>query len=101
LTLRLGCDEPRVVELLEHLLAVIMDIWPQARVTAVSMQETAGDGARRGGPCGTPKSQRQEVVEGWLRLRGRMNQEVYAQGRGISPATLRRWMRELRDADKL
>jgi len=56
---------------------------------------------RRGGPSGTPKTQQLEIVQGWLAIQGRMNQEVYAQSRGVAASTLRRWLRDFRVEGKL
>ncbi len=56
---------------------------------------------KRGGPSGTPKAQQLEIVQGWLTIQGRMNQEVYAHSHGIAASTLRRWLRAFRVEGKL
>jgi hypothetical protein len=56
---------------------------------------------RRGGPPAPPETEKLRVVQGWMRVQGRMNQEVYVNEQGISPATLRRWTRELERDGKL
>ncbi|HZQ09219.1 MAG TPA: helix-turn-helix domain-containing protein [Anaerolineae bacterium] len=56
---------------------------------------------RRGGPLAPDDTEQLRIVRGWLRVQGRMNQEVYAREQGISPATLRRWMRQLEAQGKL
>ncbi|HZQ07351.1 MAG TPA: hypothetical protein VFD70_12295 [Anaerolineae bacterium] len=56
---------------------------------------------RRGGPLPPSDTEKLRIVHGWLRVQGRMNQEVYARAQGISPATLRRWMRQLEVQRKL
>jgi len=98
-------DDPAVMNLIEAVLRQIAQGWPvvvmktaQPETITVSLQPPVG---KRGGPASTPEDQKIEIVKGWLEVRGRMNQEVYAHSRGVAASTLRRWMHELREAGKL
>jgi transposase-like protein len=55
----------------------------------------------QGGPRAIADDQKLRIVRGWLQVQGRVNQEIYSQGHGISSATLRRWMRQLEQKGKL
>ncbi len=98
-------DDPVVMSYLEAVLGEIARGQPvvvmrtaRSETVTVALQLPVG---KRGGPAGTPEDQKMEIVKGWLEVRGRMNQEVYAHSRGVASSTLRRWMRELREASKL
>jgi len=99
------CDSPIAVESVEVLLSEIARLWPAALIQreAPAALPTAASLplSRRGGPVGTPEPQRLQIVQGWLTVQGRMNQEVYASTHGIAASTLRRWMRQLQAEDKL
>lgn len=89
------CTNPAVIEFLEAVLGEMGQRWPQVVIRRVEATK------KRGGPIGTPEDQRIKIVRGWLRVQGRMNQEIYANSQGIAPSTLRRWQRELGDKGKL
>jgi hypothetical protein len=77
---------------------VVVKLTVQSETVTITLQLPAG---KRGGPVGTPENQKVDTVKGWLEVRGQMNQELYAQSRGVAPSTLRRWTRELRVKGKL
>ncbi|HSD85641.1 MAG TPA: hypothetical protein VLG46_17395 [Anaerolineae bacterium] len=89
----------------EAVVSKIAEAWPlavvrivRAETEAVELCPTAG---KRGGPVGTPESQKQWIVKGWLKVQGRISQQAYAHSHGVSCSTLRRWTRELRMNGKL
>jgi hypothetical protein len=90
---------------IDALLQEIAKCWSltpvKVELSLINQSTRPGPNGKRGGPLGTPKPQQMEIVKGWLALQGRMNQEVYAQSRGIGVSTLRRWMREFRVEGKL
>ncbi len=100
-TVARACNNPAVLKLADELLGqiarhpnvTIKNIEPEVPLSALV--------GRRGGPAGMPENQRIEIVRGWFKVRGRIKEVDYAQSRGISPATLRRWIRELLQAGKL
>ncbi len=100
-TVARACNNPAVLKLVDELLdkirrdprVVIKDVEPEVPLHALVR--------KRGGPAGTPEGQKIEIVKGWFRVQGRMRAIDYASSRGISPATLRRWIRELIDDGKL
>jgi hypothetical protein len=49
---------------------------------------------RKGGPVPTPDHQKQALIQGWLAVQGHMSQVAYCDSKGISPSTLRKWMRD-------
>jgi hypothetical protein len=98
-------DDPAVMNYIEAVLQQIARGWPvvvkqtvRSKTVTITLQLPAG---KRGGPIGTPDDQKVDTIKGWLEVRGQMNQEVYAQSRGVAPSTLRRWIRELRTKGKL
>ncbi len=98
-------DDPAVMNYLKAVLEEIAQGRPvvvmrtaRPETVTIAVQLPVG---KRGGPAGTPEDQKMEIVKGWLEVRGRMNQEVYARSRGVASSTLRRWMQELREASKL
>lgn len=104
-TIAYANDDRAIMDDVEAVVSKIVKAWPLAVVRiarseteTVSLCPTAN---KRGGPAGTPENQKQWIVRGWLEVQGRMNQEVYANSKGISSSTLRRWMRELRANGKL
>jgi hypothetical protein len=103
-TVRRSCSDPLVVEVFETVLHEISQRWPGATVTWIELPAphlVSKPETRRGGPAGTPREQRRAIVAGWLRAQGRVNQEVYARSKGVSTATLRRWMANLREQGQL
>ena len=90
------CENPRMQDLVEWTVG-------QLRVHAPTVRVLPADPPRpkRGGPAGTPEDKKISIAKGWLKGQGHINQEVYARTEGISPATLRRWMRELRETGEL
>lgn len=98
-------DDPLLMSCTDLILREIAECWPivHVKISQSSTEERTQDRAhsKRGGPIGTPVSQRLEIVRGWLAIQGQINQEVYAQSRGVAASTLRRWMRELRAEGKL
>ncbi len=98
-------DDPLFMSRIDRMMREMVECWPivHVKISPSSTEELTPDHAhgKRGGPIGTPDSQRFEIVRGWLAIQGRMNQEVYAQSRGVAASTLRRWMRELRAEGKL
>lgn len=99
------CDTPVAIDAEEALLKAIVRLWPEAVVRREPPKALAAaytpPGTKRGGPIGTPDHQRLQIVRGWLRMQGQMNQEIYASSQGIAASTLRRWLRQLREEDKL
>jgi hypothetical protein len=98
------CDKPEIVGLAEALVNELVRLSPGIVITRGPMETktvTSKSIGRRGGPIATPEDQKLKVVKGWLRAQGRLNQEIYAQSRGIAPSTLRRWIHQLRQAGKL
>lgn len=99
------CDNPVVIDSEEELLKEIVRLWPQAVIRRAQPKTlpaaSSPPGGKRGGPAGTPENQRVKIVKGWLRVQGRVNQEVYAYSQGIAPSTLRRWKRQLGEEGKL
>ncbi len=98
-------DDLSFMSCIDMLLKEIVKCWPvvHVKVSQSLTDQLAPDRTpgKRGGPIGTPKPQQIEIVRGWLAVQGHMNQEVYAQSRGVAASTLRRWMRELRVEGKL
>ncbi len=96
------CDNPVVIDSEEELLKVIVRLWPGAVIKRAQPMAPAAASyptrTRRGGPAGTPEARRIQIVRGWLRVQGRMTQEIYASRQGVAASTLRRWRRQL-DAD--
>ncbi len=100
-TVARACNDPAVLKLADELLdgiarhsnVTIKNIEPEVPLSVLAR--------RRGGPAGMPETQRIEIVKGWFKVRGRTKEVDYARSRGISPATLRRWIRELLQAGKL
>jgi hypothetical protein len=99
------CDTPVAIDSEEALLKEIVRLWPEAVIRREQPKALAAaytpPSIKRGGPAGTPEHQRIQIVRGWLRVQGRMNQEIYASGQGIAASTLRRWLRQLREEGKL
>jgi hypothetical protein len=87
-----SCDNPIVLDLVEFTLSQL-----RAHSPNVNVRHFLTPKRKRGGPIGTPEAQKLRIARGWLKVQGRMNQEAFARGEGISPATLRRWLRELDD----
>ncbi len=100
-----ACDEPEIVAYAEALLTEIVRLWPGVVIRSGELEHAFGSResrkSQRGGPVATPEGQRIQIVRGWFRVQGQVNQEIYAQSQGIAPSTLRRWIRELRDEGKL
>ena len=98
-------DDPLLTSCIDIMLKAIAKCWPtvQVRIGQSSTEQPTQYHAhgKRGGPIGTPEPRRLEIVRGWLAAQGQMNQEVYAQSRGVATSTLRRWMHELRAVGKL
>jgi len=98
-------DRVAIDEYMGQVLDEIARRWPESVITRVPLETPAArshpSGHKRGGPASTPERQRIEIVREWLDVQGRVNQEVYAQAHGISTATLRRWIHQLRQAGKL
>ncbi len=98
-------DDPLLMSCTDLILREIAKCWPMVHVkigqSSTERLTPHRAHGKRGGPIGTPKPQRLEIVRGWLAMQGRMNQEVYAQSRGVAASTLRRWMHELRIEGKL
>lgn len=101
-TVARSCNNPMTLELVDEILdeiflrrpkVVVKNVEPDTPLSAVSQ--------KRGGPAGMPDEKRKEIIQGWFKVQGRMKQVQYANSRGISPATLRRWIREMRDTGKL
>jgi hypothetical protein len=97
-----SCNNPAILELVDEILdeifvrrpkVVVKNVEPKAPFNATSL--------KRGGPVGMPDEKRKEIIQGWFKVRGRMKQVPYAKSQGISPATLRRWMREMRETGEL
>ena len=93
------CDKPIMVETVTRMLDSVRHS-PRIVVTPFDSNELMRK-RRRGGPLAPDDTEQLRIVRGWLRVQGRMNQEVYAREQGISPATLRRWMRQLEAQGKL
>ena len=98
-------DRAGIDEYIEQALDEIARRWPGTVITRVKLKASTvvsgPSGRKRGGPASTPEYQRIKIAREWLDIQGRVNQEVYTQTHGISTATLRRWIRQLRQADKL
>ena len=98
-------DKAGIDEYIEQALNEIARRWPETVITRVQLKASTvmsgPSGCKRGGPAGTPEHQRIKIAREWLEVQGRVNQQVYAQTHGISAATLRRWIRQLRQTDKL
>lgn len=99
------CDNPEVIDLEEAVLRTLALLWPGVVIRRGSYESQTVTPEmirrKRGGPAGTPADQKMKIVRGWLRVQGRVNQEIYARGQGVAPSTLRRWMRQLRHEGKL
>ncbi len=99
------CDNPEVVDLEEAVLRELVLLWPGVIIRRGSSETQTVTREmirrKRGGPAGTPEDQKMKIVRGWLKVQGRINQEIYSRSQGVAPSTLRRWMRQLRQEDKL
>lgn len=102
LTVARACSNPKVLKLADEVIAhtrqqvadtVVKEVEPEVPFSALTR--------KRGGPKGRPETQRIEIVKGWFKVQGKMKAVDYAHSRGISAATLRRWVRELLDTGKL
>jgi hypothetical protein len=56
---------------------------------------------RHGGPVPTPEAEKIRIVQGWCKVKGKINQEAYAQGQWITARTLREWEKELEEQGKI
>lgn len=98
------CDKPEIVRYADRVLEALSQVSPGftiKRETNAPGPTISSTTRRRGGPAGTPEDKKIAIIKGWLKVRGGMNQETYAQSRGVAPSTLRRWMRQLREQGKL
>lgn len=98
------CDNADVMEYCRRLCEQTLLEWPDARIKMnkpLILNASGQDKGRRGGPIGTPTDEKLRIIRDWVRVQGRVNQEVYAGTHGISSATLRRWLREIRVDGKL
>lgn len=101
-TVMRGCNNRDVLKLVDQVLATIAANHPEIVIKEVEPDAPSSAWARRrGGPVGIPENQRMEIVKDWFKVQGRIRAVDYAQSRGISPATLRRWTRTLVDGGKL
>lgn len=101
-TIARSCNNPMILELVDEILNEIFLRRPKVVVkNAESDAPLGATSQKRGGPAGMPDEKRMEIVQGWFKVQGRMKQVLYADSRGISAATLRRWIREMRDTGKL
>lgn len=97
-----SCNNPAILELVDEILDEIFVRRPKVLVKNVEPGVPfSATSQKRGGPAGMPDEKRIEIVQGWFKVQGRMKQVLYANSQGISPATLRRWVREMREAGKL
>ncbi len=101
-TVARACNNPTVLKLVDEALEDISRRYPKVVIKEVQpdvpLSALVG---KRGGPAGTPENKRIEIVKDWFKAQGRIKEVDYAASHGISPATLRRWTRELVKAGKL
>jgi hypothetical protein len=101
-TVARSCNNPVILELVDEILNEIYLRRPKVVVKNAEPDAPLGPTSqKRGGPAGMPDEKRIEIVQGWFKVQGRMKQALYANSQGISPATLRRWIREMRETGKL
>jgi hypothetical protein len=101
-TVARSCNDPVILELVDEILDEIFLRRPKVVVKTAEPDAPLGaTSEKRGGPAGMPDEKRIEIVQGWFKVQGRMKQALYANSQGISPATLRRWIREMRNTGKL
>lgn len=101
-TVARSCNNPVILELVDEILNEIYLRRPKVVVKNAEPDAPLGPTSqKRGGPAGMPDEKRIEIVQGWFKVQGRMKQVLYANSQGISPATLRRWIREMRETGKL
>lgn len=48
---------------------------------------------RKGGPIPTSEEDKSAIIKGWLAVQGRKSQEAYCLEVGVSPSTLRKWIK--------
>lgn len=93
------CDKPIMVATVQTMLDSIQNA-PEVVVAPFDPAELLRK-RHGGGPLPPSDTEKLRIVRGWLRLQGRINQDVYTRGQGISPATLRRWRHQLEVQGKL
>lgn len=97
-----SCDDPVLQNLADEILSDLVRRQPGVIVKRIeSPAPSSGSSQKRGGPAGLPENKRLEIVRGWYLVQGRVKETTFAHSHNISPSTLRRWIREFRQAGKL
>lgn len=93
------CDKPTMVETVTAMLTAVEHL-PHVVVTPFDPDELLRK-RHKGGPIPPSDTEKLRIVREWLKVQGQMNQKVFARQHSISPATLRRWMRQLEEQGRL